>query len=174
MPYTVMLLDALQEAGCETHLIVSDAAKLVLELENGMDIEPLAAKAAAVYDQRQVGAGPASGSWRHDGMVVCPCSMASLAAIANGLGSNLVHRAADVCMKEGRKLVLIPRETPLSTIHLKNLLAAKEAGAVILPPMPGFYHRPSSVEELLAQVVGRIMDQLGLEHGLGPRWGENG
>lgn len=174
MPYVPLLLDALKRAGVQTHCIVSDAARLVLKQETDIRLEDLAGSCQAMYTQHDLAAGPASGSWRHEGMVVCPCSMASLAAIANGLGSNLIHRAADVTLKEGRKLVLVPRETPLSAIHLENMLRARRAGAVILPPAPGFYHRPQSIEDLLEQVAGRILDQLGVAHELGPRWGEGG
>jgi len=173
MPYTLMLLDALQQAGLQTHCIVSDAARKVLDLETDIRLEDIAARCHALYTQHDLAAGPASGSWRHKGMVVCPCSMASLAAIANGLGSNLIHRAADVTLKEGRRLVLVPRETPLSSIHLENMLRARRAGAVILPPSPGFYHRPERIEDLLEQVAGRILDQLDVPHALGPRWAES-
>ncbi len=172
MPYARLLLQALHAAGRETHCIVSDAARQVLALEADFGVAELEPWCAALYGQGELAAGPASGSWRHGGMVVCPCSMASLAAIAQGLGNNLIHRAADVALKEGRRLVLVPRETPLSAIHLENMLRARRAGAVILPPAPGFYHRPTSIEELLAQVVGRILDQLDVPHGLGPRWAE--
>lgn len=172
MPYAWMLLQALHTAGVATHCIVSDAARLVLAQETELRLDDLAPFCQAMYTQHDLAAAPASGSWRHQGMVVCPCSMASLAAIANGLGSNLIHRAADVTLKEGRKLVLMPRETPLSTVHLENMLKARRAGAVILPPSPGFYHQPKELDELLAQIVGRILDQVDVEHDLGPRWGE--
>ncbi|MBG0778080.1 MAG: UbiX family flavin prenyltransferase [Desulfovibrionaceae bacterium] len=187
MPYAATLLRALARAeAVETHLILSDAAHAVMELEAGgadgtapegespaaapLTPAALAALAHAAYSQADIGAPPASGSWVHHGMVVCPCSMASLAAIANGLGTNLVHRAADVTLKESRPLVLVPRETPLSRVHLKNMLAAQEAGAVILPACPGFYHAPRTVQELVDQVVGRILDHLAVPHTLGPRW----
>ncbi len=174
MPYAAVLLRALFAADVEVHCIVSDAARLVLEHESDLALEDMVRGCAALYSQRDLAAGPASGSWRHGGMVVCPCSMASLAAIANGLGSNLVHRAADVTLKEGRPLVLVPRETPLNAIHLENMLRAKRAGAVILPPCPGFYHRPATIDDLLQQVVGRILDQLRVPYEMGPRWAEEG
>ncbi|MDO9263255.1 MAG: UbiX family flavin prenyltransferase, partial [Desulfosalsimonadaceae bacterium] len=113
----------------------------------------------------------ASGSFRHDGMVVAPCSMNTLAAIANGISDNGIHRAADVCLKEHRPLILLPRETPLSLIHLKNMVRAAEAGAVIMPPSPGFYHRPQTIDALVDGVVARILDHLGFAHDFSPRWG---
>ena len=171
MPYAVRLLEALHATpGVETHLIVSNAARQVLELESEASLDALSALALRTYGQDEGAAGPASGSWRHEGMVVCPCSMASLAAIAGGFGANLVHRAADVCLKEGRPLILVTRETPLNRAHLKNMLAASEAGAVILPACPGFYHRPQTLAELVDQLVGRILDRLDVRHDLGPRW----
>jgi flavin prenyltransferase len=173
MPYAVTLARFLAAApGIELHLIVSDAAKQVLELESDVSAQALAAMAHCAYGQNEYDAGPASGSWKHGGMVVCPCSMATLAAVACGLGSNLIHRAADVTLKEGRKLVLVPRETPLSLIHLKNMLAAKQAGAIIVPPSPGFYNHPKTIEDLVAFVAGRILDALGVEHRLMKGWKE--
>ena len=173
MPYAVALARffAAME-GVELHLILSEAAKRVLELESDVSAATLSALAHRTYGQGEYDAGPASGSWKHAGMVVCPCSMASLAAIAHGLGSNLIHRAADVTLKEGRPLVLVPRESPLNEIHLKNMLAAKQAGAVILPPAPGFYHHPRSIDDLVAFVAGRILDALGVEHRLMTGWKE--
>lgn len=171
MPLAVTLLKALHAAEqVQVHLIVSNAAKQVLSLESGLAVEDIECWADVVYSQEEFGAAPASGSWLHDGMVVCPCSMASLAAIANGLGSNLIHRSADVSLKERRPLVLVPRETPLNKVHLRNMLAAEEAGAVILPPVPGFYAKPQSIQDLLDHLVARILDQLKLSHSLGTRW----
>lgn len=113
----------------------------------------------------------ASGSFRHDGMAVAPCSMNTLAALAHGVTSNLIHRAGDVCLKERRKLILLPRETPLSVIHLKNMVRLAEAGAVILPPMPGFYTRPQTMEDLVDSVAARVLDHLGVDHPYSARWG---
>ncbi len=173
MPYALRLLELLQAAPeMETHLILSNAALKVLELESGLKRPALEALADAVYGQEELAAGPASGSWNHKGMVVCPCSMASLAAIANGLGSNLIHRAADVTLKERRRLVLVARETPLNRVHLTNMLAANDAGATILPACPGFYHAPKQIGELVEQVVGRILDHLDISLSVGPRWQE--
>jgi len=172
MPYAVGLARELARAA-ELHLIVSDAAKEVLALESDVSLEELAGMAHAVYSQGELAAGPASGSWRHGGMIVCPCSMASLAAIAAGLGTNLVHRAADVTLKEGRRLVLVPRETPLSEIHLRNMLAAKQAGAAIVPASPGFYGKPQTVKDIVDFIVARVLDLLDIPHDLGKRW-QNG
>jgi 4-hydroxy-3-polyprenylbenzoate decarboxylase len=174
MPYARALLRALAAMDTvEARAIVSDAARKVMALEWPEGPAELERLAARVHGQDEAAAGPASGSWRHAGMVVCPCSMASLAAIATGAGQNLVHRAADVTLKEGRPLVLVARETPLSRVHLRNMLAASEAGAVILPACPAFYQGPQAIEDLADQIAGRVLDQLGLEHDLAPRW-QNG
>lgn len=173
MPYAEVLAEHLAVA-CELHLIVSKAGWLVWNQETGKDRETLMKVAYRHYAQDDLAAPPASGSWRHQGMVVCPCSMASLAAVARGVGNNLIHRAADVTLKEQRKLVLVARETPLSRIHLENMLAAARAGAVILPASPGFYHRPQNLRDVVRQVVGRILDTLDIDHDLAPRWGEPG
>lgn len=173
LPYAVTLARTLAaNPALELHLIVSEAAKKVLALESDLPLSSLTSLAHACYGQADLDAGPASGSWRHGGMVVCPCSMASLAAIAHGLGTNLIHRAADVTLKEGRRLVLVPRESPLSEIHLKNMLAARQAGAVILPPCPGFYHRPTSIDDLVDFVVARVLAALGIEQQLVTGWKE--
>lgn len=158
--------------GVQVHLVVSDAARQVLALESDLRAEDLLALADVVHDARDFGAPPSSGSWPHDGMVVCPCSMSTLAAIAHGTGSNLLHRAADVTLKERRPLVLVVRETPLSRVHLRNMLAAAEAGAVIMPPCPGFYARPARVQDILDHLAGRILDQIGVPNALAARWGE--
>lgn len=171
MPYAVSLARAVHaDSGLELHIILSDAARKVLELESEVTADELISMAHAAYSQNDLDAGPASGSWRHSGMIVCPCSMASLAAIANGLGSNLVHRAADVALKEGRKLVLVPREAPFNEIHLRNLLAAKQAGADILPACPGFYSRPKTIADLADFIAARALDLLDISHNLGKRW----
>lgn len=174
MPLALTLLRALRDApGMEVHLIISPAAQEVLRAEADSGDASLRACAHVVHEPSDVAAPPASGSWRHDGMVVCPCSMATLAAIAAGAGVNLIHRAADVALKERRPLVLAPRETPLSRVHLRNMLAAQEAGAVIMPPCPGFYNRPATMEQLLEHMAGRMLDQLAVPHHLGRRWGES-
>lgn len=171
MPLTVTLLKALAWApDVEIHLIISDAARQVLQLESGMHASELEELADVVYAPQDYGAAPASGSWQHAGMVICPCSMATLGAVANGLGANLLHRAADVTLKERRPLILVPRETPLNRMHLRNMLAADEAGAIIMPPNPGFYSRPTTIQDLLDHLTGRILDQLGIAHSLIKRW----
>lgn len=171
MEYARLLARALREApGVELHGIISDGARQVFRYELGSDPLELESSFHFLHDPANIAAAPASGSWEHAGMIVCPCSMASLAAIASGVGTNLLHRAADVTIKERRPLVLVPRETPLSEIHLKNMLRAHRAGAVIMPPCPGFYHRPESIEQLVSQFVGRILEQLGMPHELYTRW----
>jgi 4-hydroxy-3-polyprenylbenzoate decarboxylase len=171
MEYARLLARALREVpGLELHGIISEGARQVFRHELNSDPLDLEACFHFLHDPANIAAAPASGSWEHSGMIVCPCSMASLAAIATGVGSNLLHRAADVTLKERRPLILVPRETPLSEIHLKNMLRAHRAGAVIMPPCPGFYHRPDSIEQLVSQFVGRILEQLGLPHGLYTRW----
>lgn len=173
MPYALTLARALAAApGVELSCIVSKAARTVLEIETDEGPNALAGLAARSWEQDDLAAPPASGSWPHAGMVVCPCSMASLAAIARGLGTNLIHRAADVCLKERRPLILAPRETPLSRVHLENMLAAHTAGAHIVPACPGFYHRPQTVQDLCDHLAGRILDLLGIPHDLCARWGQ--
>ena len=155
----------------ELHAIISAAGEEVLHLELGLAPDRLAP--AAIWHRVDDFTGPlASGSFRAHAMVIIPCSMGSLGAIAQGAGRNLIHRAAEVFLKERRPLLLVVRETPLSLIHLKNLVRVAEAGATVMPACPGFYHRPNTLEELARQFAGRILDQLGLEQQLGPRWGE--
>ncbi len=175
-PYAVRLLEVLVRHEVPTWLIVSGHGQRLLREECG--IESLEALEAATGDWSNVtlfpegdrGALPASGSQRTAGMVICPCSMGTVAAVAHGTSRSLVERAADVTLKEGRKLVLVPRETPLSLVHLRNLVAAAEAGATVLPAAPGFYHRPERVGELVDFVVQRILDQFGIEAEVGRRW----
>ena len=156
----------------ELHLIISDAARLVMAQETDSTPEALAEGAFADHDPANIAAPPASGSWRHHGMIICPCSMATLSAVANGYGHSLIHRAADVALKERAGLILVTRETPLSSIHLQNMLAADRAGAVIMPACPGFYHRPKTIGDLASHLAGRILDQLDIPHHLHARWGD--
>lgn len=175
MPYALRLFEALSRVeGAEVHVLLSNAALEILPLECEVDAEAFISRAAAVYFERDLAAPPASGSWRHEGMVLCPCSMATLGAVAQGLGHNLIHRAADVTLKEGRRLVLVVRETPLHAIHLQNMLSAARAGAVIMPASPGFYHRPTQLQDIVDHIVSRILDRLGIDNSLAPRWGESG
>ncbi len=194
-PYGVRLLDVLLRSGHTVHLTLSRSAARVLHWELGVPVdldhlEPLefvrAARAALglpqpetddaqrlrYHDCHDFRSGLASGSFPTDGMVICPCSLATLSKVATGTGSNLIHRAADVHLKERRRLVVVPRETPLHSIHLENMRRLAEAGAVVLPAMPGFYHRPTRVLDLVDFVVARICDHLGVRHQLVPRWGQ--
>jgi 4-hydroxy-3-polyprenylbenzoate decarboxylase len=182
-PYAARLVEALAAAGCELGISASDPGIEVLATELYADptlprdevlarlVEP-ARGAATLYDPKDFKAPYASGSARVDGYVVCPCSMGTAATIASGQMTNLIHRAASVALKEGRKLVVVPRETPLSVIHLENLLRLRQAGAVILFAAPGFYAGAETVEDLVDFVVGRCLDQLGLDHALVRRWGQ--
>jgi polyprenyl P-hydroxybenzoate/phenylacrylic acid decarboxylase-like protein len=167
----VRLLEVLAELpGVETHLVISRGAHRSLELEMGRAPASLAALADATYDDGDLAASISSGSFLTDGMVVAPCSMRSLAGIAHGTSDNLLLRAADVTLKERRKLVLVTRETPLSLIHIRNMELVTLAGAVVLPPVPAFYHRPATIDDLLTHLVGKILDQLGIAHRLFERW----
>lgn len=163
--------ELLGHGGIELHLVVSRGARLVMRSESRHDACAAFAAAHAAYEPEDLAAPPASGSWRHDGMVVCPCSMSSLAAIASGCGTNLVHRAADVALKERLPLVLVPRETPLSLIHLRNMAAAAEAGATIMPFCPAFYAAGPDLPAQMRQFAGRLLDQLGIKNNLCGRWG---
>jgi flavin prenyltransferase len=180
--YAVRLLRALNDAAVPVRLIVSETGRRLLAEE--LHITDEAGLRAATGDWTHViayadtdrGATPASGSAPSQGMVICPCSMGTLASIAQGTTRSLVERAADVVLKERRPLVVVPRETPYSVIHLENMLRLSRAGAIVLPASPGFYHRPTTIEELIDFIVGRILSHLGVGHGLGPRWqsGEGG
>ena len=176
-PYGVRLLEALAAADVPVWLIVSGHGFRLLEAECGIgDLEALKKGTGGRWDSVRYfpdddrGALPASGSQRTRGMVICPCSMGTVAAVATGLSRSLVERAADVTLKEGRKLILVPRETPMSLVHLRNLVAVTEAGATVLPAAPGFYHRPTQVAELVDFVVQRILDQLALDITIARRW----
>ncbi len=171
--YGVRLLETLQSLEVETHLILSDWAAENLALETGYQLSDLEGMATRKYDYRDMTAPVASGSFLTAGMVVVPCTMKTLAGIANGYSENLLERAADVTLKEGRKLILAPRETPLSPIHLENMLKLARIGVVIAPPMPAFYNKPAGILEMVDYQVGRIIDLLGIEHNLLKRWGEN-
>lgn len=175
-PYAVRLLGALNQAGVPVRLIISDTGWRLLDEELDIADEPALRSATGdwsrvvAYSDRDRGATPASGSSPSRGMIICPCSMGTLASIAQGTTRSLIERAADVVLKERRPLVLMPRETPYSAIHLENMLRLTRAGAVVLPASPGFYHRPSGVDDLIDFVVGRILAHIGIDSGLGPRW----
>jgi len=182
--YGVTLCRRLLAAGCRLHLVISDAGWRVLSEELGWDgtrrqaaLEDAFGEAASdgrivLHPLSDIGAPIASGSFLCEGMAVVPCSMGSLSAIAHGASDNLLTRAADVMLKEGRKLLLVPRETPLSAIHLENMLKLARLGARIIPAMPAFYHKPETLEDLVNFVVGKVMDNMGIPHNLFSRWGE--
>lgn len=169
-PIGVRLLEVLGELEVETHLILSDWARATIKLETDRSVNDVRGLASHSYSARDLAAGISSGSFRTDGMVVCPCSMKTLSAIRIGYSDNLITRAADVTLKERRRLVLVAREAPLSEIHLENLHYLARAGAVIFPPTVSYYARPASIEEMTDYVVGRVIDQLGIEHDLIKRW----
>lgn len=186
LPYGLRLLECLLQAGCRVQLLYSQAAQVVARQELNFELpsRPSEAHTAllarfptvdgeklSVYGREEWFAPVASGSNPPDAMVVCPCSMGTLASIAAGLADNLIERAADVVLKERRTLIVVPRETPFSVIHLENMLRLAQAGAVIVPPSPGFYEHPQSVADLVDFVVARILDQLHVPHTLGQRWG---
>ena len=169
--YGIRLLEALREApDVETHLIVSNGGKVNISLETDWKVRDVEALADVVYSDSDVAATIASGSFRTGGMIVAPCSMKTLGAIVNSFAANLLVRAADVTLKEGRKLVLAPRETPLHAGHLRLMHEAALMGAVVAPPVPGFYAKPASVEDIVNHTVGRLMDLFGLETDLVRRW----
>ncbi|MDN5858482.1 MAG: UbiX family flavin prenyltransferase [Pseudonocardia sp.] len=161
--YGVRLLEALAELGVERHLVLSRWAEVTLLKETDRTVRDVAALATAVHAHRDQAAPIASGSFRHDGMVVAPCSMRSLAAIRFGIADDLVTRAADVTLKERRRLVLLARETPLGEVHLENMLAVSRMGAIIAPPVPAFYNNPQTIDDLVDHTVGRLLDLFGLD-----------
>lgn len=175
-PYAVRLLEALNGLAVPVRLVISSTGWRLLDEELGLTTQEALREwtgdwsRVIVYDDDDRGATPASGSAASRGMVICPCSMGTLASIAQGTTRSLVERAADVCLKERRPLILVPRETPYSAIHLENMLRLTRAGAVVLPASPGFYHRPKGIGELVDFVVGRVLSQLGLPHSIGPTW----
>jgi len=185
LPYGLRLVECLLAAGCQVWLMYSQAAQIVAKQEADLTLPAQPRAAQRLLDERfgmtgrlrvfasaDWNAPPASGSNPPDAYVICPCTMGTLAEIAAGTAKDLITRAADVVLKEGRPLILVPRETPLSSIHLENMLKLSRCGAVILPPSPGFYHRPQGIDDLIDFVVARILDRLGVPHQLMPRWGD--
>lgn len=173
--YGVRLLERLREAKAETHLVISRWGARTLLHETTWTREQVVRLADVSYSAADMGAAISSGSFPTDGMIIAPCSAKTLAAIAHGYGDNLIHRAADVILKERRKLVLVVREAPLSEIHLENMLKLSRMGVVILPPMPAFYNNPQTVDEIVNHTVARVLDQFGIEVAGMPRWsGEMG
>lgn len=167
----IELLTILKEMGRETGLIISNAAKNVIEKESDHEISDIYSLSSKSYDVDDLSAPPASGSYKTEAMIIVPCTMKSLASIAHGYADNLITRAADVMLKEKRKLVLVVRESPLNSIHLENMLKLSRMGVIIAPPLPSYYIKPKSVDEIIRYTVGRILDQIDLDIGL-KRWGE--
>ncbi|WP_366922526.1 UbiX family flavin prenyltransferase [Metallumcola ferriviriculae] len=170
--YGIRLLEVLQQKGHDIELIISPWAEKTIHFETDYtlaDIRPLAAK---VYNFDNLAAAVSSGSYHVDATVIAPCSMKTLAAIAHGYTDNLISRTADVALKEKRKLILVPRETPLNVIHLENMKIIAAAGGILLPPMPSFYHMPKTIDDIINQTIGKILDCLNISHNLFDRWGE--
>jgi len=175
--YGIRLIEELLKAGNEVHIIITDSGKKVMKYETDYDTDSLlnrfkdSSSNIKVYDVENLFAPTASGSFKTDGMIIMPCSMSTLGEISNGVSKNLLGRSSDVCLKEKRKLIIVPRETPFNTIHLKNMINLSEAGAIILPAMPGFYHIPKSLEDIINFVVGKVLDALDIENNLFQKWG---
>ncbi len=168
--YARLLLHTLSGADVHIHLVASQAGRLVYGLEIGTPLEDDLPSEVSLYDPNDFTAPFASGSFSSEGMVIVPCSMGTMGAIASGISQNLIHRAADVCLKERRRLVLVPRETPLNAIHLQNMLRVSRAGGIILPAMPGFYHQPRKIDDLVRFVVARVIEQFHMPQNLLPPW----
>ena len=171
--YGVRMLEVLRETNYETHLIISSAGRINIEIETRHTPAEIETMADFVYDYKDMTASLASGSFLTEGMVVVPCTIKSLSGIAHSYNENLLIRAADVTLKEKRKLVLVVRETPLHVGHLRLMTLAAEMGAHILPPVPSFYHKPETIEDIIDQTIGKVFDYMGIEHNLFKRWGEN-
>lgn len=169
--YGVRTLEVLKKNGIDTHLVMTEWAKKCLTLETAYNLEYVRSLSSHYSDDSNMAASVSSGTHKTDGMIIIPCSMKTLSSIANGYEETLVARAAGVTMKESRKLIIVPRETPLTSIHLENMLKLARIGVVILPAMPGFYNRPDSIEDLVNHIVGKCLDQFGIEHDLFKRWG---
>ena len=168
--YAIKLLEELNKTKNQTHLIISNGAKKIIEKETKYRYDTIKNTADFYYENDDLFSGPASGSFHIDAMIIVPCSMKTLSAIANGFGDTLTSRAASCCLKEGRQLILVIRETPLDLPGIKNMLLAKQSGATILPAMPGFYHHPKKIEDLVNFIVGKILDQLNIKHSLYKKW----
>ncbi len=166
----VRLLATLRDLDVETHLVISKWARATIQMETPYSVQEVSALASKTYSEHDQAAAISSGSFRVDGMIVVPCSMKTLAGIRSGYGDGLITRAADVTLKEQRKLVLVPREAPLNAIHLENMLALTRAGALMLPPMPAFYNNPQTIDDIINHTVSRLLDQFGLDNHLTPRW----
>ena len=168
--FGIRLLEALKESDVESHLIMSKWAARTIRHETGYSLDQVTALASVVYNVNDMGAAVSSGSFLTEGMVVVPCSMRTLAAIAHGYGEHLIHRAADVILKERRRLVLMARETPLSEVHMENMLRLARMGVTMLPPVPAFYNHPQSVDDIVDHIVARVLDQFGIDARFAKRW----
>jgi 4-hydroxy-3-polyprenylbenzoate decarboxylase len=168
--FGVRLLEALGAAGVETQLVLSRWGQQTVEHEMGLTLADLRDRASVVHGTGNMAATISSGSFHTDGMAIAPCSMRTAAAIAHGYGDSLVHRAADVILKERRKLVIVPRETPFSEVHLENLLKLARMGVSVVPPMPAFYNKPASVDDIVNHIVARVLDQFGIDAAFAKRW----
>ena len=169
--YGIKLLEYLHSKKIETHLILSEWGEKTIKIETDKEGNYVRSLATYFYDDHNLAAPVSSGSFKTDGMIIVPCSMKTLASIANGLDDSLISRAASVCIKENRKLVVVPRETPLSKIHLENMIKLAELGVVILPAMPGFYFNPVEINDLISHIVGKVLDQFDIENNMFKRWG---
>jgi flavin prenyltransferase len=172
--YGIRMLEIMQKLGIHTHLVLSEWGQRNIRIETRKTVDYVKSLGTITHDNSNMAAPISSGSFQTDGMAIVPCSMKTVSSIANGYDDNLISRAAGVCIKESRKLVLVPRETPLSSIHLQNMLKLCKIGVVILPAMPGFYHKPRTLEDLVDHLVGKILDQFRIEHTVFRRWGETG
>jgi 4-hydroxy-3-polyprenylbenzoate decarboxylase len=168
--YGIRLLEALNHVGVESHLVLSNWAEKTIPIETNYSVDEVKALATFTYNSSNQAAIISSGSFITDGMIIAPCSMKSLASISYGLADNLLSRAADVILKERRKLVILPRETPLSEIHLENMLRLTKMGVIILPPMPAFYNKPETVDDIINHTIARTLDQYGIDNQLTKRW----
>jgi flavin prenyltransferase len=170
--YGIKVLEVLLKIKIETHLIISQWGERNVQIETDKSVEFVKSLATRIYNNDDMAAPISSGSFKTDGMAIVPCSMKTLSSIANGYDDSLVARAAGVCIKESRRLVIVPRETPLSKIHLQNMISLADIGVIVLPAMPGFYQRPKSMDDLITHIAGKILDQFGIEHNIYRRWGE--
>ena len=169
--YGIRLLEVLAKTeGVQTALVISDAAMKIIKYETDCELEKVKALADACYEIDDIGSVLSSGSYKRDGMVIAPCSMKTLSALANSYSDNLITRSADITLKERKKLVLLVRETPLHLGHLRNMVKATEMGAIVFPPVPAFYHKPRTIQDLVDYTVGRVLDIFDIEHNLFPRW----
>jgi len=168
--YGIRILETLQKCAVETHLVLTDSAKRTIDMETDYAVEQIEAMATKVHDYRDIGASIASGSFKTDGMIIAPCAIKSLSALANSYNDNLLIRSADVALKEKRKLVVMVRETPLHVGHLRLMTTVAEMGGIILPPMTAFYHLPQTIDDIINQSVGKALDQFNIEHNLFRRW----